>query len=309
MKSVAKIFLPSIARLSEYVRQQYDCAFNFQDAENLQSELELNPTLEERLHNESIVIDGDWVCFPIFSSHEQRLIGVARISRSEQFRPSDLTGLEKIIQLVFESRLSGAELLHNLEMTADNLQVLKSGPSNDKKIIQLSRYKKNLFPLSAKADTAILNFPFLIQAVSVNDIFKMAIEIHTQSQRYAFLSLHDLDPTALETADSIKNLGDVTIFVPDITALTLEQQTQVERYYSSQEAPTSDPLRAKLKAQFIVGTTRPVDELKVNHKVSHLLLSQLMVGYLSLSQPFSSYKRENMLEFFFDSLSGRAYHE
>lgn len=302
--NIATIFLPSIARLTDYVRRQYNCTFNFQDAENLESELALNPGLEARLHNESIVVDGDWVCFPIFSPPNPKLVGVARISRSEKIGPTDLAAIEKIIRYVFASRLEGAATLFELEATEKSLREYEKNQgakAADRKVVQLSWYKKNPVAAVKLNPPPALNFPFLIQSSSAEDIFKMALEIHSQSQRYAFLSLNDLDPTALESVKKINGLGEITVFIPDIAGVTALQQAQLELYYSSP--------RDKISAQFVAGSTLPIGELKKSNKVSSQLLSQLMIGYLCLTQPFAAYKRENMLEFFFDSLSGRIYHE
>lgn len=125
----------------------------------------------------------------------------------------------------------------------------------------------------------------------------MALEIHSRSGRLAFLPATDLSPSAFESAETFKNLGPLTIFVQEVSKLTFEQQNALVAYYAL--------ARDKDCPQIIAGTTLTLAELKKSCKILPALWPQLTVGFLSMTQPFETYKRENLVEFFFDSLTGR----
>ncbi len=292
---------PTLSRLSNYIRTQYNCSFDFQEAESLRYELtaRLNKIVNENAH----VVEGNWVFFPIFI--ERQLKGVARISKPHNLDESVLENLQKIIQAVFEGRLESIAALHNLDFLEENLKsALSAQEYNAKenaKILEISKFRKNDFPFPEKSANPPFNFPFFIEALDPEDIFKMAVEIHTRSERYAFVSIQDVNPDVFVKIESIQALGEMTVFIPDVAALTPQQQQQVACYY--------DGVRDKTGPQFIAGTTENFAKLKADPNMNTEFLSYLMIGYLRLRKPFRDYKRENILEFFFDSLSGRTYHE
>lgn len=293
-------FLPSIVRLSNYVSKQYNRSFDYQDIESLNFARE--PQLEEMLHAQPYVIAQDWVYYPIFS--QKLLIGIARVSRPETLEDKDLSALESIIRAVFESRIESVAAIRKLEFIENNLENLnqKSQPEPTRdNVISLKKFQKNEYPLPNKSINAPFNFPFLIEAKNADDLFKMAHEIHTRSQRFLFIQLQDLDPSALATVNSLRSLGETTIYVKEVSELTFTQQAQIYAYYTSS--------RDKMGPQFVVGSTSSIGELKKNTQVMPELLSHLMIGYLRMTHPFKSYKDKDILEFFFDSLAGRNYHD
>src|SRR5262249_24069950 len=143
-----------------------------------------------------------------------------------------------------------------------------------------------------------LNFPFLIECNKPEDIFKMALEIHTRAARYAFLTFADLHASALADPKSIDSLGQVTIFIPELSLLTFAQQDCLLQYFEQS--------RSAEGPQFISGSTLPLQELKKFCKVMAPLLNHLTIGYLAMTKPFEVYKKENVLEFFYEGLLDRA---
>lgn len=285
------LFLPTVARLSELISRQYGCQLDYHSVEEL--ELENPKSLGDGLRRGEPVSAGDWVFFPIFSGDS--LAGAARISNRDKIDDKELKYISQFVRMVLESRLNELERAALLEEFERRLKL--DGTSRANNVISMQYYRENTHPLPVRKAGAPLNFPFLIECASGEDLFKMAIEIHSRTNRYAMLPLEDLDPSVFETPESIQQLGHVTIFVKDVTLLTKQIQSQLVRYYNS--------TRDKESPQIVAGTPVSIQRLKRDEHISTELLSLLMVGYLCMTQPFASYKKQNLLEFFYDSLTGR----
>jgi hypothetical protein len=292
------LFRPTVDRLNELVQKQYGCEFVYQTVDELKEESLLSQTdaLSQSLRRGESINAGDWIFIPIFLGKD--LTGAARVSKSERLSRTDMGHLHQMVRMVLESKLHDVDRLEMLDKLEAHLSSLsqESEPIN---LIQFRDFRPNLFPLENKfrEGEKALNFPFLIESKNPEDSFKMALEIHTRTNRYAFLSLEDINPSTLESPEGIHALGSVTLFIQDITVLTFAQQQQILNYYNS--------LRDKDSPQFVAASQMPLSELKKSCKIQQDFLKALLVGYLCMTQPFSVYKRENLLEFFYDSLTGR----
>ncbi|MCB0350243.1 MAG: hypothetical protein KDD38_03610 [Bdellovibrionales bacterium] len=286
--NTAKQFSPTIKRLTTLIERRYNCDFKYQPlAElNINSSEALKLSLSEGLP----VTAGDWVFFPVFLG--ESLAGAGCISNRDNLTDRDLKYLNQVIRLVLEASLKHIDEIHTLSDLEDHVD---SRVRNN--VVALRPFQKNLFPLPENDVTSALNFPFLIESQKAEDIYKMAIEIHSRTNRYAMLPLEDINPAALAKPEDLRSLGHITIFVQDIYALSREQQTQILKYYHSP--------RGKECPQFITGTLSPIGTLKDNPKIVSELVPLLNIGYLCMSKSFAEYKRENVLDFFYDCLTGR----
>src|SRR5262249_48614903 len=64
----------------------------------------------------------------------------------------------------------------------------------------------------------------LVECGNAEDLRKMAFELHAQSTRYAFLNFADLNRECRMNASELRALGNVTLFIPDIMALSITEQ-------------------------------------------------------------------------------------
>jgi len=288
--STENLFQPTVERLTELVQKQYGCEFSYQTLSELNER-----TLTPDLRRGDIINAGDWVFFPVFLG--ARLVGAARISRRDNISSQDLKSMHKMIRMILESKLHDIDRIEMLDQLETHLIKMRENSGAQSNLIQFREFQPNPFPLTSLGEKDGLHFPFLIESLNSEDIFKMALEIHSKTNRYAFLSIEDINVAAFDSLDALKNLGAITIFVADISQLTFAQQNRFIEYYRTTRG-TDCP-------QVIAGTSLPVRELKLNGKVSTELLQALSVGYLHMSQPFHVYKRENMLDFFYESLAGR----
>ncbi len=301
----------TVARLSGVVEKQFGCKLDYEPIDAITHDHgSSSETFYTDLRKGEPVSAGDWVFFPVFVSGD--LAGAARIPNRDEITHRTLSYLHSVIRMVIESRLTNSdhvELLQELEQNlreqtenkgaAAGIQSAVSAPTpiRPDNVVRFRDYQDNPFPLPKRPTTRPLNFSFLIESRSSEDIFKMALEIHSRSGRFAFLPFRDLSPAALDSADSFKSLGPLTVFVADITTLTFDQQRALVTFYTS--------ARDKDGPQIVAGTLMTVSELKRTHKILPELWPYLSVGFLAMTQPFEIYKKENLLEFFYDSLTGR----
>ncbi len=281
-------FSPTLERLTRLITRKYNCGFKYQSLTELSQDN--FPSLKHSLSGGEPVTAGDWVFFPVFAGNT--LAGAGCISNRDTLTNSDIRYLNQIIKLVLEASLSRTDRLETLAGAENHIEA-----HADNKIIPLRSFRKNLFPLPENDVSSAFNFPFLIESKSSDDIYMMAIEIHSRTNRYAMIPFEDLSPSVFEHPDGLKSLGHISIFVKDVSALTIEQQEQIVRYYHSP--------RDKECPQFIAGTRLPIGILKESRKLTKSLIPLLTIGYLCMSKSFAVYKRENVLDFFYDSLTGR----
>jgi len=142
----------------------------------------------------------------------------------------------------------------------------------------------------------ILKLDCLIEAKYLSEIHKMATELHTQSSRYAFLDIRDLDPAARTRLPDLLSLGAVNLFVPDVLHLSMREQEVLKdlMWIDSQQRPL-----------LMVGTTMPYSDLRSVAGVHLEFLALLSRAYIKLTKPFQEYKRQNLIHYFLDSLANR----
>jgi len=281
----------TVANLSRIFEKQLGCSMGYTWREEF-SHRDLFGLLNR---GEPVRIE-DSIYFPVFF-HEE-LAGAAHIVTTQDFEAHMLRHLHGVIRLMIENRMSQIENVDVLSELEENLIAQQEREQHSHgNVFRLSDYQANPYPLPENKINKAFSFAFLLQSQDQEDIFKMALEIHTRSGRYAFLPLRDLSPDVFSSAAMFKNLGPISVFLPEVTTLTKEQQATLLAYYRGP--------RDKDCPQIIAGTALSVAQLKQDGRVLPDLLQYLSVGFLAMNKPFALYKRENLLDFFYDSLTGR----
>lgn len=284
-------FQPTVSRLAELISRQFGCSFEFQARTDLErEELEWN-SLQHGLLSGQPISFGDWIFLPVFNG--DTLAGAGRIERREKITENDLLYIHQMIRLVLESRLEGLDRIDWLDR-CESMSRADREEAAQSNVIALNQFHRNKFPLPAKGRLDLLNFPFLIEAESESEAFKMAQEIHSMSQRYAFLPLQDLNAEALNSTESIEALGAITIYISDITQISRSQQVRIAAFYASERTGDSP--------QFIVVSSLSVGELKQNPTILPQFLSAVTTSYLAMNKPFAHYKKNNLMDFFYSGI-------
>jgi hypothetical protein len=165
----------------------------------------------------------------------------------------------------------------------------------------------NVIPLRRKAPTPApsrsafrderrwqLRMDCLIEANYLSEIHKMAFELHTHSQRYAFVDYRDLDASKRVVRDELCSMGLITIYVPDILELSVNEQ---QALYEMMKTEISE------RPLLMVGTIIPYAELRQVEALEKGFLTALSHAFIKLTRPFSEYKDQGLIHYFLDSLS------
>lgn len=288
-------FISSLQRLNEIFSKRYGCSIQYltpEDIKKISLANANNPAAHLFFQKGEPQADNEQVLLPLYVNNT--FAGAARISKPDQIQSKDRQDIFQFISLVMERRLEQAfgddvrSFTEEVARTQEYSNVIPLRPAQ----------KGTLYPLINKAQNSnSFSFSFLIESQNSEDILKMALEIHDRTQRIAFVRLEDIDDSAFESVDAISNLGNITVFAQDITKISHSRQRSLMKFF---ETP-----RDKWSPQFIAGTSLTHSQLRNDVRVYNALIPSLSVGYLRMTQPFSFYRKENLLEFFFDGLTGR----
>jgi hypothetical protein len=195
-----------------------------------------------------------------------------------------------------ESLLESAQ---QLEVDRDQIILLEqhlemNREENRSNVIPLRRPRGPAFGTGANDKRWTLKLDCLIESPHVSEIHKMALELHSHSQRYAFLEFRDLDKNARKDLGELTSLGAISLFVPSILDLTSFEQEMLRQLI------LQDTLQRPL---LMVGSTLPYAELRCEPGLHLDFLAVLSRAYIKLSRPFSEYKEKDLIHYFLDSLS------
>lgn len=140
----------------------------------------------------------------------------------------------------------------------------------------------------------ILRIDCLIESERAQDIHKMAMELHSHSHRFAFLEYAALSRNCRLNLSELKQLGSVSLFIPNILDLSLEEQTVLAALV--RENSLQRPL-------LMVGAPVAYSELRGEPQIHLEFLALLSRAYIKLTRPFAEYKDQGLIHYFLDSLS------
>ena len=203
------------------------------------------------------------------------------------------------ISAAFHGLLGGLDVM---EKRAHDLSVLEAKyrtaledlPSN---VIPLRRPAPAPRPrvfYSARDRRWILKQDCLIESKSADDIQKMALELHSHSQRVAFVHYNDLEQNVRLNLSELINVGEVTLFVPNIVELKKPEQEVLRKMIETD--PDERPL-------VIAGANMNYSELRTEPAIDLQFLLLLSRAYIKLTRPFSEYKEQGLIHYFLDSLA------
>jgi hypothetical protein len=197
---------------------------------------------------------------------------------------------------------------HGLLGAMDDLEVRRDGLIRLEERLQaaMSELPSNVIPLrrptgapfkgisSIRDKRWMLKLDCLIESPDPDDIQKMALELHSQSQRVGFLEYSNLDRTTRLNLSEMLQLGSVTLFIPNILDLFLDEQRVLVEIVQQNSA---------FRPLLMVGAPIPYSELRSDPQINLELLALLSRAYIKLSRPFAEYKEQGLIHYFLDSLS------
>lgn len=202
------------------------------------------------------------------------------------------------ILTTFQSILGGLELM---AQRRDELNHLAT--RLDESVSPSAQLPANVIPLRRPSETRpsatndrrwILKIDCLIESRYISEIHKMAMELHSHSQRYAFVEYRDLDPAQRTNLTELLSLGGITLFIPEMMTLTMPEQETLKDLMKVETVQR--PL-------LMVGVTLPYSELRSVAGVHVEFLSLLSRAYIKLSKPFIEYKEQGLIHYFLDCMA------
>lgn len=278
----------AIEKLKAHVEKhyQYKCSFKTFSIEPTKNEKILMGLL---LKNNPLHI-VDRVIYPIVVFG--KVIGVfevkTRMLRQKALKIKDLVDL-----YVHKGLLNGE--LNSMEQNQAQQQA-----SN---VISLANYRKaseqdnNTLNSEFKIDSSQnFNRPCLVKAVSSDDGFKFAHEIHLLSNRYAFLYFADLYKEDLTLNDLI-SLGPITLYISDLMSLNNYDLALVQQLIEHSKDKKDIP-------QIIANVGVSANDLstRVPHLYNSLKNSNFL--YIEMSRQFSEIGSSMLVEPFHDHTKG-----
>ena len=258
--------------MGEHVRLEYQPAKALVEQQWVGLNLTTAEALPSVLENQA---DGSFA-FPIVT--DGALQGLAVVKGWMGSRPNQLVEIAGLLTDVLEFGSRDEIRLDKLRSLEEKLVVMKGAdnviplrPSRlaqvRKQIVELEELEafqaKSLQNEMPKEAQELSSMPVLIQVQPGFPLHPVAVELHEVSGRWAMLSLSDLPADTLSSRESIKELGNLTLFIKDLAALTTEQQIKLGEYLAIK--PDAD------MPQIIAGITASPKELIEGGKVlAHL---------------------------------------
>jgi len=192
---------------------------------------------------------------------------------------------------MFNAILSGLERLRQRRSDLIQIQTQLEDIANFKhaaNVIPMRRTSRP--PRQTPTRRWPLRLDCLIESPYISEVYKMAHELHANSDRIAFVEYRDV---VLSTS-GLAELGAITLFIPSLHALSLAEQSLLV-----------DCLRKPIQNRplFMVGSMIPYSELRVHPEINGELLAILARAYIKLTKPFADYKDQRLIHYFLDSLS------
>ncbi|MCM2280241.1 MAG: hypothetical protein NDI61_00185 [Bdellovibrionaceae bacterium] len=174
---------------------------------------------------------GRSIGFPV-RDPQNALAGLAIVSEWRLADSRRVFDLADFAAALIERRLSGTnDQGEVLRRTEEHLQ-MQTMPKN---VIPLRRNRlpqsEHLWPVPPPPK---INAPSLmIQVKPGFPVQQFASEVHSRTERWAFVAWTDLPHDSLDSRETWKQLGAITLFIEDLTQLSLERQAQLAAFVRS----------------------------------------------------------------------------
>lgn len=189
------------------------------------------------------------------------LAGLAVVRDMAHAPPAQLTELADLLTTVLTTALERESRAENLRRVQEQQERLLIADEKAN-VVQLRRTRgtsdetePTVLPAApTPVDPSLAGLPLLIETPEGFPLQRIALELHEMSARWAFLSLENLSPSTLESREELKSLGGITLFIPDLSTLSWNQQVKLAEYLATK--PGAD------MPQVIAGISTSVESLR-----------------------------------------------
>ncbi len=168
-------------------------------------------------------------------------------------------------------------------------------------VFSLTRFRK-LREAAKKIDTEpeskiYFAVSCFIDGKDAEECRKLAFEMHVVSHRMAFLPFTDLHEEVRSKPENLVDMGAITIFIPDVTELTVSEQKGLLEYFKGARSNETPHIMSASSISYA--------ELLKSRVVSTELLEWLGLSVIQMNKPFRTYMNDGLIPFLYHSLLDR----
>ncbi len=246
--------------MSRLIEKEFGCALTFTGHRGFESLPDQNPEhLEVVLRNHGVtrIYNGVDVIVPVkIGDHT---IGAATLLGGFNVRTVHMEKLEKILNDAFTRAYNGLSLSESVEQLESYIESL-TVPENVIFLADVKQKRRQKLRSLGFNHETLLGRPVFVHSDHEGDLQKIAVDIHREMGSTGFVPWFALDQSALNSVESLRELGPVTIFVSELEDLDDEQQDLVEQLLNedhNEKVP-----------QFIFGSQKSLVELLTSNGVT-----------------------------------------
>lgn len=250
-----------VRKMSRLIEKEFGCSLNFiahedgaireASGEQEHQEIALRNIGAARIYS------GADIIIPVRKG--EMLIGSAVLVGGYNVRTVHVEKLEKILNDAFVKAYNGESLTDSVQQLESYIESL-TVPENVIFLADVKQRRRQKLREFGLDHENLLGRPVFVHSDREEDLQKIAVDIHRELGSVGFVPWFALDQSSLNTVDSLKELGPVTIFVSELEDLDVEQQSLVEKLLNENHSETVP--------QFIFGSQKPLVDLLSAKSVS-----------------------------------------
>lgn len=246
------------------------------------------------------------VFFPVNIDGE--MVGFCEVDCSRKLLRTEQDRLQQLIDLLLVHSIKSSRHIQNMKDQEYALDQVTAEDNSMENVVFLPNFKSKDAPSEEKVElpeeyrlnesikpVLKLSLPTFIECRNPDDAFKMARELHDLSERFAYIRLQDLDLSTAKT-QGLNSFGPITIFVPEISKLTKEQQDIILNYYRKESRSSDSPV-------LIMASQHPKFVLNESSVINKELLLRQATVTLSMKRNFKHYKDFGIVDYVIESMN------
>jgi hypothetical protein len=217
------------------------------------------------------------------------LIGVIQ-QQGHALHKLDQDKVAELVELILGSTLNSLFKGEGMQRLEENMRT-STAPAG---VVKISDFKKSRNPQSydeiagsSEKHQRLLNIPTLMECGEIFEAFKVALEIHEDCRRLAFITYWDLPSSVREDAKELNALGPLTLFLPNPHLLNPREQQALKQHLRSSIA---EGLAPETLPHWLSATMISYADLLRHRNFDQQLLKQLSMSFLRIQK-----SHENLL--------------
>jgi hypothetical protein len=263
-------------RLANIVKERFDIVITFTDFSARYRVADMKTiNVVQRNSFSNIIIMAQDVVMPIRAN--SHLFGYVTVFRGMSLDQTSLDQIRDATDLLLTETCQLEEKSHRLkilehylkdEMTFQDVIELKARLERDE--IHFLNPE-----ISVNHDSLDSVFPILVESHTEAEAKEFALEIHRTSERSSFLTYEEYLANELSEVENLKELGPITLFIPNIRHVSLDIQISLASFLRS-------PTRSTLHPRIIVAIQESPERLTSLGIFDNVLFEKLSSARLKL---------------------------